>query len=91
MQQKFDYYIKVEWGRLRQRVFMKPVRLTFIIICPEKRVRDLDNYIGGTKMLIDALKKTFIFRDDAEWVTEIKVQFAKGTEGTEILIEETGQ
>jgi Holliday junction resolvase RusA-like endonuclease len=88
LQKAFDAQITAEWGRLRRRVFLKPVRLTFLLSFPNKRCRDYDNYIGGTKLIIDALKRTFLFRDDSEWIKSIEVKFAQGEEGTVILIQE---
>lgn len=81
-------HIYAKWQDLRKPVFVNPVRIVFILSFAKARVRDFDNYIGGTKPFTDALKKTFFFRDDSEWVKGVEVKFTTGQEGTTIRIEE---
>ena len=88
LQKAFDDQVSAEWLQRGRIAFIRPVRLLYVLSFPEKRSRDVDNYIGGTKLITDALKKTFLFRDDSEWITEIKVKFTKGKEGTVVFIEE---
>jgi len=88
LQKAFDMQVFAEWINQGKFVFTNPVKLTFLFCFPRKRCRDRDNYIGGTKPIIDALKRTFIFRDDAEWIKDIQVRFSTGKERTIILIEE---
>jgi len=85
----YDEIIGVEWLRLNKLVFTKPVKLIYVLsFSGQRRQRDLDNYIGGTKLMTDALKRTFLFRDDSEWITSIEVKFTRGNEGTVIFIKE---
>ncbi len=88
LQKIFDDIIAKEWLALQRFVFVKPVRLVYVLSFTAALRRDLDNYIGGTKLMTDALKRTFLFRDDSEWITSIEVRFTKGQEGTVIFIEE---
>ena len=81
-------HVFAQWNDHGKTVFVNPVYITFILSFPKKRIRDFDNYIGGTKPITDALKKTFLFRDDSEWVKGIEVQFTTGPENTQIIIEE---
>lgn len=88
LQKAFDDQVKIKWLQMNKVVFIKPVKLIYVLSFPEKRVRDIDNYIGGTKLITDSLKKTFLFRDDADWITSIEVRFIKGIEGTMVYIQE---
>jgi Holliday junction resolvase RusA-like endonuclease len=88
LQEAFDAQVSVEWLKLGRVVFMLPVRLIYVLSFPARRVRDIDNYIGGTKLITDSLKKTFLFRDDSEWIKSIEVRFIKGKEGTAVFIKE---
>jgi Holliday junction resolvase RusA-like endonuclease len=88
LQQAFDDQVGAQWLIHNKFVFMKPVKLTYVLSFPQKRLRDIDNYIGGTKLITDSLKKTFLFRDDSEWIKSIEVRFIKGKEGTVVFIEE---
>jgi len=91
LQKAFDDQVSAEWLQRGRVAFVRPVKLLYVLSFPEKRMRDVDNYIGGTKLITDALKKTFLFRDDSEWITEIRVKFTKGKEGTVVFIEESIQ
>jgi len=77
-----------QWMINKKYVFTNPVKVLYILSFPQRRVRDKDNYIGGTKAITDALKKTFITRDDAKWLKNIDVAFIKGPLGVRVLIEE---
>ncbi len=88
-QKEWDELIGGYWLSFKRFVFTHPVELSFVLSFARARKRDRDNYIGGTKYIIDALKRTFFFRDDAEWIRKIEVTFAdagKRLEGTEIII-----
>lgn len=91
LKKTFDELIHYEWLRNKKFVFTAPVKLVYSLSFPDtqKRYRDRDNYVGGTKPITDALKRTFIFRDDSEWVRDIQVRFNTGEECTVIMIEET--
>jgi Holliday junction resolvase RusA-like endonuclease len=89
LQKAFDDQVWTAWQGLNRYVFMCPVKLVYVLSFPEKRIRDIDNYIGGTKLITDSLKKTFLFRDDSEWIKSIEVRFIKGKEGTAVFIRET--
>lgn len=80
-------HVFIAWQAASRKVFNAPVQLLYILSFPEKRLRDVDNYIGGTKLITDALKKTFLSRDDSEWVTQISVKFIQGREETTVIIE----
>lgn len=86
LQKAFDQQVSTEWLRKGRFVFMKPVRLIYVLSFPSNRTRDLDNYIGGTKLITDALKKTFLFRDDSEWIKSVEVRFIRGKEATVVFI-----
>ena len=90
LQKIFDQIMKVEWVVHGRFVFTNPVKLYYILSFPDtqKRYRDRDNYIGGTKPITDALKHTFLFRDDADWIKDIQIKFVTGKEQTTILIVE---
>lgn len=88
-QYKWDQHAIAQWLARQKFIFLKPVRITYILSFRSNRTRDLDNYIGGTKYLTDSLKKTFLFRDDSAWVKGISVQFEIGEkEQTTVMITE---
>ena len=87
-QERWNIYALSCWLAKGKQVFLKPVKLSYAISFSSNRKRDLDNYIGGTKYITDALKKNFFFRDDSSWVVSIEVQFANGKEGTLVTITE---
>jgi len=89
LQKAFDAQVLAAWIKARKFVFTVPVNLIYMLGFTAKHRRDIDNYIGGTKLITDALKRTFLFRDDSEWVKSIQVRFIKsGIEETVVLIEE---
>lgn len=87
-QEKWDLLVKVEWLNRRKFVFQKPVEILYIITFKDVRTRDLDNYIGGTKYITDALKRTFIPQDSAEWLRRVSVEFRTGKPQTRVSITE---
>ena len=87
-QEKWDLLVKVEWLNRRKFVFQKPVEILYTITFKDVRTRDLDNYIGGTKYITDALKRTFITQDSAEWLRRISVEFKTGKPKTQVSITE---
>ena len=87
-QDGWDLRVWCCWQKLGKHVFLKPVKVIYTMKFPERRQRDLDNYIGGTKFITDALKRTFLTRDDAEWIKSIEVRFQTGESATVIQIEE---
>jgi len=85
----WNLHVTSAWRRVGSIVFINPIHVTYLLTFDSKRIRDLDNYIGGTKYITDALKRTFITRDDADWLRGVSVKFSIGVKpGTEILIEE---
>jgi len=80
-QEAWDKIIYLEWLRNGRVVFDVPVKIKYRLFFRHRRGRDYDNYVGGTKYITDALKRTFITRDDAEWVKGIEVFFAEDREG----------
>ena len=88
-QRIWDELIYYQWLKLERFIFYKPVRIIYTLSFQHNRLRDKDNYIGGTKYLTDALKRTFLTRDDSGWVRNILVNFLNnGKEYTTIRIEE---
>jgi len=87
-QKTWDNWIKYYWIANNKKVFMVPVELFYTLVFPKGVIRDVDNYIGGTKFITDALKKTFLPRDDSEWVKNVSISFRKGPEMTVIKIKE---
>lgn len=76
------------WEECGRRIFTRPVKLRYVLGFEVARQRDRDNYIGGTKDFTDALRRTFLFRDDSEFVVDIRVAFLRNCSGTVIIIEE---
>lgn len=89
-QKKWDEHVWAQWMAWSKFLFLNPVKIYYVLSFNSIRPRDLDNYIGGTKYITDALKKTFFIRDDAAWVKSIEVQFIPGKEQTQIIITEVG-
>jgi Holliday junction resolvase RusA-like endonuclease len=87
-QERWDLHVFAQWFQSGKFVFPRPVRITYTIRWPESRQRDIDNYIGGTKYLTDAIKRTFLTRDDSEWLQEIGIKFDKGPAETLVNIQE---
>ncbi|MDD4980678.1 MAG: RusA family crossover junction endodeoxyribonuclease [Candidatus Omnitrophica bacterium] len=88
-QKLWDQWAWAQWMARNKFIFLKPIKVLYIITFNSNRTRDLDNYIGGTKFITDALKKTFFFRDDAAHLKAIEVQFVNGEkEGTTVIISE---
>lgn len=87
-QEVWDFHIYAQWLARGRFVFTKPVMITYIISFDEQRNRDYDNYLGGTKFITDAIKRTFITRDDSQWLKKIDVEFKEGKPQTEVFIEE---
>lgn len=89
LQKAFDAQVFAAWIKARKIVFTVPVNLVYVLGFTAQHRRDIDNYIGGTKLITDSLKRTFLFRDDSEWVKSIQVRFIKNDiEETVVMIEE---
>jgi len=84
----WPHKVHAHWLEIQRPVFLKPVRIEYTIFFDSNRDRDYDNYIGGTKMITDALRRTFITRDDAKWLKGININFENSKEGTLISIRE---
>lgn len=77
------------WAQAGRMVFLNPVRIHYVLTFRTQRLRDIDNYVGGTKYINDALKRTFILRDDYKKLKGITVEFRTGDkESTVLTIEE---
>lgn len=87
-QSDWDQLVFSQWMICGRLVFLNPVKITYRVGFEVKRKRDFDNYIGGTKFITDALKRSFLTRDDAEWLRGIEVQFCEGKNVTEVIIQE---
>jgi len=88
LQEEWDYLVYKHWIALTKFTFFKPVKILYTLSFASRRNRDFDNYIGGTKFVTDALKRTFLLRDDSGWLKKVEVEFTEGTPGTKIMIEE---
>lgn len=84
-QEAWDLYALAQWLARSKLIFINPVKILYILSFSSNRTRDLDNYIGGTKYITDALKKTFLMRDDASWLKGIEVQFVNGAKEETIV------
>lgn len=87
-QKAWDWYVFIAWQKEKRFVFIRPVKICYTVQLPADRARDYDNYYGGTKYATDALKRTFLTRDDCNWLTSINVKFSQGPECLVVDIEE---
>ena len=87
-QNRWDFLIMTQWLRFNKAIIFKPVKITYTLTFAKRRNRDFDNYIGGTKYITDALKRTFLLRDDSNWLRKVEVEFKEGNPETNIKIEE---
>lgn len=83
-----DWFVYDQWLKSGRFIFLHPIKIHYALYFGKNRRRDLDNYIGGTKYLTDAIKHTFITRDDNEWLVDIRMSFHKGEDMTVVMIEE---
>ncbi len=76
----------VEMGRPK----LKSVRIAMVFTFPDRRTRDLDNYLAtGSKLVGDAVKGRFIPDDSPEHLTGWSFRFEFGKEArTTVVIEE---
>jgi len=73
-----DEKFKVEWREKRK----------ITIISHRKRLLDMDNFIGGTKILTDSLEgMELIFLDNTVYLKSEYIQYKSKVERTEIIIE----
>jgi len=82
-------YIAVKWAELG-RPKLKAVRIAMVFTFPDRRTRDLDNYLAtGSKLVGDAVKGLFIPDDSPEHLTAWSFRFEFGKEArTTVMIEE---
>jgi len=82
-------YIAVKWAEL-DRPTLKAVRIGMVFSFPDRRVRDLDNYLAtGSKLVGDAVKGHFIPDDSPEHLVAWSFRFEFGNEArTTVVIEE---
>jgi len=85
-------YIAVKWAELG-RPKLKTVRIAMVFSFPDRRTRDLDNYLAtGSKLVGDAVKGRFIPDDSPEHLTAWSFRFEFGKEAkTTIVIEESNR
>lgn len=85
-------YIAVKWAEMG-RPKLKTVRIAMVFSFPNRRTRDLDNYLAtGSKLVGDAIKGLFIPDDNPEHLTAWSFRFEFGEEAkTTIVIEEAGR
>lgn len=65
------YLIKAEKGRPREP--FKKANMIITYIFPDKRARDFDNLIGGSKGFVDGIRKAKVIEDDS-W-QKLKMEF----------------
>jgi len=82
-------YIAVKWAEMG-RPKLKTVRIAMVFSFPDRRTRDLDNYLAtGSKLVGDAVKGFFIPDDSPEHLTAWSFRFEFGEEAkTTVVIEE---
>ena len=82
-------FIAVKWAELG-RPTLKAVRITVVFSFPDRRTRDLDNYLAtGSKLVGDAVKGLFITDDSPEHLTAWSFRFEFGDEArTTVVIED---
>jgi len=85
-------YIAVKWAEMG-RPKLKTVRIAMIFSFPNRRTRDLDNYLAtGSKLVGDAIKGLFIPDDNPEHLTAWSFRFEFGEEAkTIVVIEEANE
>lgn len=65
------WLVKAEKGRPREP--FKKANMIITYIFPDKRARDFDNLIGGSKGFIDGIRKAKVIEDDS-W-QKLKMEF----------------
>lgn len=90
-QNSWNWWLHSQWISHNKLMFQKPVRIKYTIVFKNNRQRDFDNYMGGTKYILDAIRRTFITRDDYLWVRGITIDFETGRDETRVLIEEVAE
>jgi len=82
-------YIAVKWAEMG-RPKLKTVRIAMVFSFPDRRTRDLDNYLAtGSKLVGDAVKGLFIPDDSPEHLTAWSFRFEFVEEAkTTVVIEE---
>jgi len=85
-------FIAVKWAELG-RPKLEAVRITVVFSFPDKKTRDLDNYLAtGSKLVGDAVKGRFIPDDSPEHLKAWSFRFEFGDEAkTTVVIEEAGR
>lgn len=82
----WDSLVFEKWTVFDRFVFTKPVVLKYSLFFDQKRQRDRDNYLGGTKFVTDALKRTFLLRDDSNAIRALTCDFFVGKPRTVVHI-----
>ena len=85
-------FIAVKWVELG-RPKLDAVRITMVFSFPDRKTRDLDNYLAtGSKLMGDGVKGRFIPDDSPEHLTAWSFGFAFGDEAkTTVVIEVAGR
>ena len=85
-------FIAVKWTELG-RPKLDAVRITMVFSFPDRKTRDLDNYLAtGSKLVGDAVKGRFIPDDSPEHLTAWSFRFEFGDEAkTTVVIEDAGR
>ena len=79
-------YIAVKWAELG-RSKLQAIRIAMIFSFPDRRTRDLDNYLAtGSKLVGDAVKGLFINDDSPEHLTAWSFRFEFGNEARTIVV-----
>jgi Holliday junction resolvase RusA-like endonuclease len=77
-QEKWDLMVYAIWLKHNREVFFNPITIKYRLVFTAVRDRDFDNYYGGIKFINDALKRTFLLRDDASWLRKPEIFFESG-------------
>jgi len=82
-------YLFIAWLKLKRPVYQQII-ITLIFTFPDRKQRDLDNYLAtGSKLIGDAVKGLFIPDDIPKYLAGWKFLFQLGTAPqTTIIIEE---
>ena len=68
-----DVFWLVKAKKDRPKEPFKKAKMIITFVFPDKRARDFDNYIGGSKGFIDGIKKAGVIEDDS-W-QKLKMEF----------------
>ncbi len=85
-------YIALEWAK-SGKPKMKAIRIAMLFSFPDRRIRDMDNYLAtGSKLVGDAVKGLFIPDDSPKYLQAWSFHFEFADKAkTTVIIEEAGK